>query len=683
MAFNELKIFSNKIKELREYQPELPPIIDENIEIDNDNIYYSLQNIHPHIYDLKERKTENIQNKNSIISRIINNKCKNSNNSAIKLVSKNNKTYNNISLLEYNSESVKKSNENNSKKHSNDSSTISLKHKFNTSKKKIKPNSLKKGEIKDIFLNTKQKNIDRNSIMNITEKYTKYNTKIDYIDNSYYNSNNKFQIETNNTYTNERNFHNEKKIKKSSSTLNYVKTRNDINKYFNESHKKNKMNATKNEDNTTNNSLINNVSHNLYFKSKEYLDNNNFSNNNNSIKSNYLLQDCNYKSFLQALKSKGFNIGNDFFNINNPEKTNYNNKTNKKTKSIKMPLVHLKISQLRKITYKNGLYNLLTFLDYDDLINILSSSKLIKVLINESIIEKYFLPIKNNLYKYNNFLEVLNFSLIYTRIKETLKIDFKINIKFIDKDNLIKINKPKHFQLLYLYKYNNDINNNKLFDCYSYDLYNDNENYQKINDNNSININNRTVFISKELISFKKDENEKIINVQPILPFRIDDKGIFNFEIFNCKNNFIKSNTIKIILKTFDLNDYISKLKSKKIRNWRFCEHEYVCEHWLDMERQKIKLNQYNEILKNIFEKFFVIKNIFCENIGIMIYKFHLIAKKKGIIDNDELDIKLIIKDENDYIENEIKKNHLLFEIRKVFELRKGDSILFYLATKN
>ena len=177
MAFNELKIFSNKIKELREYQPELPPIIDENIEIDNDNLYYSLQNIHPHIYDLKERKTENIQNKNSIISRMINNKCKNSNNSAIKLVSKNNKTYNNISLLEYNSESVKKSNENNSKKHSNDSSTISLKHKFNTSKKKIKPNSLKKGEIKDIFLNTKQKNIDRNSIMNITEKYTKYNTK--------------------------------------------------------------------------------------------------------------------------------------------------------------------------------------------------------------------------------------------------------------------------------------------------------------------------------------------------------------------------------------------------------------------------------------------------------------------------------------------------------------------------
>ena len=38
----------------------------------------------------------------------------------------------------------------------------------------------------------------------------------------------------------------------------------------------------------------------------------------------------------------------------------------------------------------------------------------------------------------------------------------------------------------------------------------------------------------------------------------------------------------------------------------------------------------------------------------------------------------MLIKDSNEIIINEIKKNDLLFENKNLFELRKGDIIVFY-----
>ena len=35
-----------------------------------------------------------------------------------------------------------------------------------------------------------------------------------------------------------------------------------------------------------------------------------------------------------------------------------------------------------------------------------------------------------------------------------------------------------------------------------------------------------------------------------------------------------------------------------------------------------------------------------------------------------------------DYIENEIRKNNLLFERRDMFELRVGDQIIYYFSMK-
>ena len=71
---------------------------------------------------------------------------------------------------------------------------------------------------------------------------------------------------------------------------------------------------------------------------------------------------------------------------------------------------------------------------------------------------------------------------------------------------------------------------------------------------------------------------------------------------------------------------------------------------------------------------FFEIKNIFFGNIGAFIFKVNLKAIKSGEInDKNKLEIKIIIKEEGDYIENVIRKNNLIFERRDIFELRVGD----------
>ena len=79
----------------------------------------------------------------------------------------------------------------------------------------------------------------------------------------------------------------------------------------------------------------------------------------------------------------------------------------------------------------------------------------------------------------------------------------------------------------------------------------------------------------------------------------------------------------------------------------------------------------------------FEIKSVYFGNIGVFIFKVYLKAIKSGEInDRNKLEIKIKIKEDNDYVENEIRKNNLLFERRDIFELRVGDELLYYFCTK-
>ncbi len=123
-------------------------------------------------------------------------------------------------------------------------------------------------------------------------------------------------------------------------------------------------------------------------------------------------------------------------------------------------------------------------------------------------------------------------------------------------------------------------------------------------------------------------------------------------------------------------------LNDKEINNPRISECEDLCVHW-----KNINLFQHNKSLiyrlKKTFEPFFEIKNIYFGNIGVFIFKVYLIAIKSGEInDRNKLEIKIKIKDVNDYVENEIRKNNLLFERRDIFELRVGEQLLYYFSLK-
>ena len=123
-------------------------------------------------------------------------------------------------------------------------------------------------------------------------------------------------------------------------------------------------------------------------------------------------------------------------------------------------------------------------------------------------------------------------------------------------------------------------------------------------------------------------------------------------------------------------------LNVKNINNPRISEYEQLCEHW-----KKIFLYEnYKYIIismKQIFEPFFEINQIQFANIGVYIFRVELKAIKSGEINNkNKIEIRIKIKDKKDYVENEIRKNNLLFERRDIFELKVGDQLLYYFSLK-
>ena len=399
------------------------------------------------------------------------------------------------------------------------------------------------------------------------------------------------------------------------------------------------------------------------------------------------------------------NISKSFLSNNNKEVNNNNENEIKIEKNNK--LINIKYKNLKKII-KNGLFNILTFLDCYDLMNILQTNKSFIFLINRSISNAYYFQIKNNLNKINSDIELLKCSLVYSKVKDALKIDFVINIRFINKifnKNIKNLGKndfftidpeknmePKCFQLLYFYNYFKSINPQKklktkentkkvnMYDYYTYDLYSENDKIPNIY------INKEQSLFNNNNISNKTD---KLVFIQPILPFKINDKGIINLEIYSSNNNFINPSSIKIFLKSFDLKKYLIDLDLKGYNNLRICEYENICFHWKYINNDRNKNNFIDIInkMKQKFEPYFEIINISYESIGFFIFKINLVAVKPGKIGNnniidDDFGINIIIRKKREVVENEIKKNNLLLERREIYELRVGDSLTLYFSTK-
>ncbi len=358
----------------------------------------------------------------------------------------------------------------------------------------------------------------------------------------------------------------------------------------------------------------------------------------------------------------------------------------------------LKISQLQKIIKSDGILHILRFLDYYDIINLFrTKNKKMIILINKTLAHAYYIPIKNYLLKYNDNLELLKCTIVKSQIKDSLNINLIINIRFLNcilsnNNKKQKIMQPLSFQFMYLYNYYPKIKprkelitkeeyekilktkKSKIYDSYTFDLYP--ENYFINNP-----VHNSQIFITKEL-PIKEKDNNNIAYVQPILPFLVNDKGIINLELYSTDNGFVDPKSIKIKIKSYILKNYINILHEKKITNMRISEYEQVCAYWKNINLHELNI-QVKAYVNLLFGPYFEIINITFENIGVYIFKASLKAVKIGEINKKKkIGVNIKIKEKHEYVENEIRKNNLLFEKRDVLELRVGDELLYYFCTK-
>ena len=542
-------------------------------------------------------------------------------------------------------------------------------------------------------LNEQSKN-SINNYLKFEEETNKDKNSIKYKDNNTYIPNNK-KLKNKSNLKQEvlKSFRNSNSIfdLSNNSNLEQDESVNDSSKLKNNdelSNFNNYLNIKENDNNIKNN-LFNHVTKN---PKKISLENYNFKTEKNNIQINTKQNNVSIPRF-SAMSSRKFNFDCPKRIISEEYSKDNKSMCNQKIKFSLIPLVKINFKGLKKIIKRDGLFNILTFLNDNDLISLLKTNKSLISLINRAISDAYFTKIKRNLIKYKNIFELLKCSLIYTQLKQSFKIDFVINIRFVNQ-NKIKQDKtteeltPKCYQLLFFYqclkpsqpnaklKTKETTKRIKMYDYYTFDLYPNGYKFPNI-------------YINKESQQLPDQNNEeKLVYIQPILPFKFNDKGIINFEIYSSKNNFINPISIKVIMKRFDLKNYINELNMNNYNNLRVCEYEDISAHWKSIENEK-NPNIFGDLEKNIKERFepnFFVESISYINIGFFLYKIILEAKKPGIIDRkkfgNDLGINLVIKRKYENVENEIKKNNLIIERRQIYELRVGDKIVIYVSVK-
>ena len=670
MSKNPLILSYNKNLEIEEFDPASSPSISSSDSNDKNDLMYHSYFILPSM-SLKEKSSiQNIKTNNTLFKSFsgsplifnndnkINKKNINKNNiyntktqklSWKKEINNNNIKINKINKTEKKSKK-KLLNSNNSCKNiyenkNKENNTV----KNNSNKiKKIKTISLKKPEDK-----ISQKELKEISTGNITVKndnvenrieFDKENKKINiYIKNNIYNYNLINQIKPNKE--------NENKINETSMTKSEIKI--PTQEYF---IKSNNLSMKNNSNNTRKKNSIKKPS--IKISPND---------NKNLINTNKLKFDFPFPALNNILLEKPLKI----FDYKNDTKINLIKKL-------------YELYTKNKYIKNKPILNILSFLNQKDIIEIINTrNKKLMLILNKTLIDTYFISLKKNIKKYSNFFEPIKSTLIYTysKIRGSLKIDIMFSIRFIDKKNKITSQNPKHFQLLYLFDFIKDKNTininkdksknkNRLYDCYGFDI---------VPENNNIKNNSKKefkgIYLSKSMPRFNIDKNDELISVQPILPFKFNDKGIFNFEIFSNQNLFINPRSLRLKLNIIDINS------NNDINALRKNEYETICKYWkIKGGLNEKRIETYKAIIKEWFDKFFFVKEIFYADIGLLVFKFNLVANQCGILKNPNLNIKIIIKEKEDFIENEIKKNNLLFERNNTFQIRQGENLIFYIS---
>ena len=325
-------------------------------------------------------------------------------------------------------------------------------------------------------------------------------------------------------------------------------------------------------------------------------------------------------------------------------------------KNRNIPLIDIKrLLKLNDIT----IYRLLSF-SYDNYFSIISSNKLLKNKINNSLVKIFQHVIDDFKLKYKDFLKVLNFSFIQKTINTknylfNLIIECQVITKEIHKSYEIGCDYVSNGKK-YDNKWKFDVHKKediKLWLCTELDIINN---------------------------SFRK-----FTYTSQVASFCYEDIFELQFNIFSQGNNIdpisiewsepVISNSKPFV---YQNTSFISSISFDQLRA---CEVETQILFWkkkIPEEEEEI-INDF----KKIFEKYFIIKNISYDISKFYFYKFIIVANKKGLLKQNKFstfDINII--DYKDNIKNEIQCVYLMNSnyYTKTMDIRIGTYVTFYLV---
>lgn len=112
----------------------------------------------------------------------------------------------------------------------------------------------------------------------------------------------------------------------------------------------------------------------------------------------------------------------------------------------------------------------------------------------------------------------------------------------------------------------------------------------------------------------------------------------------------------------------------------KYCELEIMKNKWKPLEKLTNYKNVFNSMRK-MFEPAFVIERILWDDVGYMLFKIYLKGKNPGCNTSPkELGILLEVKDKNELVSNEIKKNCILFDRKNTLQVHIDDQVIFYIS---
>ena len=254
----------------------------------------------------------------------------------------------------------------------------------------------------------------------------------------------------------------------------------------------------------------------------------------------------------------------------------------------------------------------------------------------------------------NDFLFTKDYNFMISAkpyFKQKLFIRFILSIKpKINKYNIKIIN--KRFQISFKEK----INKKFIISTYNFDII------EKLK--------RKKYWVYKENTSFHYDENNKAY-YNDLMQFWPGDYILLNLNLISAVGILDFDNFFWLSPKIFEI--------SKQDIN--ICEVEKLVSVWNGIE----DLANYELVKKNIenlFGKFFVVKNVFFDDVGYFFFKVILQAYNIGTCNgvDGNIGIKINIMPINTKATNEVKKNGLIFDENNELTVNVGDIVTFYLS---